>query len=76
MIKANINQVKTHLSEYLEKGEEILVLKRNLPIAEIHPLKIKSKKRRKIGLAKGDFKVPESFFEPLSDEILKGFSGE
>ena len=76
MIKANINQVKTHLSEYLEKGEEVLVLKRNLPIAEIHPLRIKSKKRRKIGLAKGEFKVPKSFFEPLPTEVLKGFLGE
>ncbi len=76
MIKANINQVKTHLSEYLEKGEEILVLKRNIPVAEIHPLKNKTKKRRKIGLAKGEFKVSKSFFEPLPAEILKGFLGE
>lgn len=32
--------------------------------------------RRPIGLAKGTFQVPPSFFEPLPDEILDAFEGE
>jgi hypothetical protein len=32
--------------------------------------------KRPIGLAKGTFKVPSSFFEPLSEEILNAFEGE
>ena len=31
---------------------------------------------RPIGLAKGDFEVPDSFFDPLPDEILHAFTGE
>ena len=33
-------------------------------------------KQRPIGLSKGIFQVPLSFFEPLTDEILNGFEGE
>lgn len=40
MIKLNIHEAKTHLSRYLpalERGETILLCKRNIPIAEIRP---------------------------------------
>lgn len=42
MIKVNIHEAKTHLSRYLERlseGERIVLCKRNVPIAEIRPLK-------------------------------------
>ncbi len=32
-------------------------------------------KKRPIGLLKGKFQVPASFFEPLSDEVIDGFEG-
>jgi hypothetical protein len=32
--------------------------------------------RRPIGLAKGQFRVPESFFDPLPDEVLEEFEGK
>ena len=38
MIRLNIHEAKTHLSKYLaklEKGETILLCRRNEPIAEI-----------------------------------------
>jgi antitoxin (DNA-binding transcriptional repressor) of toxin-antitoxin stability system len=78
MIKLNIHEAKTHLSRYLtrlEQGETILLCKRNIPIAEIRPLAKKLSKPRPIGLAKGKFSVPESFFEPLPEDILKAFEG-
>ena len=33
-------------------------------------------KQRPIGLSKGNFQVPASFFEPLTDEILDAFEGK
>lgn len=36
---------------------------------------LKSKKKRPIGLGKGQFTVPPSFFEPLPDDLLRTFEG-
>ncbi len=33
-------------------------------------------KERPIGLSKGKFQVPPSFFEPLTDEMLDAFEGK
>ena len=33
-------------------------------------------KQRPIGLSKGKFQVPPSFFEPLTDEMLDDFEGK
>ena len=79
MIRLNVHQAKTHLSKYLaklEKGETILLCRRNQPIAEIRPIATKRKKPRPIGLDKGKFKVPPEFFDPLPDELLAYFNGE
>jgi len=79
MIRLNIHEAKTHLSRYLGKlarGETILLCKRNIPIAEIRPLSPHRKTKRPIGLAKGKFKVPPAFFEPLPAELIKAFHGE
>jgi antitoxin (DNA-binding transcriptional repressor) of toxin-antitoxin stability system len=82
MIKLNIHEAKTHLSRYLKRilrGETILLCKRNIPIAEIRPIRAARTKARPIGLAReeyGEFRFPESFFEPLPKEILDGFEGK
>lgn len=79
MVKVNVHEAKTHLSRYLaevEKGETILVCRRNEPIAEIRPVKQPRVERRPIGLAAGRFEVPESFFEPLPEDLLDAFSGK
>ena len=79
MIKLNIHEAKTHLSRYLGKlarGETILLCKRNIPIAEIRPLPSDRKTKRPVGLAKGKFKVPPSFFEPLPPDVLASFYGQ
>lgn len=79
MVKVNIHEAKTHLSRYLaevEKGETVLVCRRNEPIAEIRPVKQPAVERRPIGLAAGKFEVPESFFEPLPEDLLDAFSGK
>jgi len=79
MNRINIHEAKTHLSKYLSRlkpGERILVCRRNIPIAEIRSLDQRQRTERKIGLAKGLLIVPESFFEPLPDDVLASFSGQ
>ena len=79
MKKLNIHEAKTHLSRYLEDvehGETILLCRRNKPVAEIKPIASQRTKPRPIGLAKDEFKVPDSFFEELPEEILILFEGE
>jgi len=79
MLKLNVHEAKTHLSRYLarlEKGESILLCKRNEPIAEIRPLPRRPRKPRPIGPPTGKLKIPKSFFEPLPPEILDAFEGK
>jgi len=79
MIRLNIHEAKTHLSKYLEKvarGETIILCKRNIPIAEIRPIRPHKEQARPIGLAKGEFRVTDAFFEPLPEETLAAFSGD
>ena len=79
MIKLNIHEAKTHLSAYLKRiaeGETVILCKRNVPVAEIRALEPERTAPRPIGLAKGQFEIPTSFFEPLPDELTKSFSGE
>ena len=76
MTRLNIHEAKTHLSRYLvrvARGETILLCKRNVPIAEIRPLPPARKKRRPIGLDKGQFEVTEAFFKPLPEDLLRAF---
>ena len=73
-----MHEAKTHLSRYLVElapGETLVLCNRNSPVAELRSLKKKVVGNPRIGAAKGKFVVPESFFEPLPDSILKGFSG-
>ena len=78
MIKLNIHEAKTHLSRYLElveKGESITLCKRNVPIAEIHPIPKVKEGKRPIGTGKGEFHLDDRFFEPLPDDLLDLFDG-
>jgi antitoxin (DNA-binding transcriptional repressor) of toxin-antitoxin stability system len=75
MKRVNMHDAKTHLSRYVSglKGKESLIIcNRNRPVAELRPLPRNPGKPR-IGVAKGEFVVPEAFFEPLPDDILKAF---
>ncbi|WNM60433.1 type II toxin-antitoxin system Phd/YefM family antitoxin [Candidatus Nitrospira neomarina] len=78
MLKLNIHEAKIHLSRYLDKlknGETILLCKHK-PVAEIRGLPTPLSPKRPIGLANGQFTIPDSFFEPLPDELLKARSGQ
>ena len=76
MIRLNMHEARIHLSRYvaeLEEGETILLCRRNEPVAEIRALPSARKKRRPFGLARGQFTVPTSFFEPLPDKVIASF---
>jgi antitoxin (DNA-binding transcriptional repressor) of toxin-antitoxin stability system len=78
MKRVNMHDAKTHLSRYLAElppGGTLVLCNRNEPIAEIRSLARKTAKPR-IGVAKGKFTVPQSFFDPLPEEMLKSFRGE
>lgn len=78
MFSVNIHEAKTHLSRHLERvesGETIVLCRRNVPIAEIRPIRRPRSKPRPIGLAKGTFQIPESFFDPLPEDDIAAFGG-
>ena len=78
MKQVNIHDAKTNLSRYLAEltpGEALVLCNRNQPLAELRSLRKKGVRKPRIGAARGEFVVPDSFFEPLPDEILKAFSG-
>ncbi|WP_425154002.1 type II toxin-antitoxin system Phd/YefM family antitoxin [Candidatus Palauibacter sp.] len=77
MIKVNIAEARAGLSRYLarvERGETVTLCRRNVPIAEIRPLRAAPARERPIGIDRG-MTVPASFFEPLPDDLLRAFGG-
>lgn len=79
MIRLNVHDAKTHLSRYLNRlkpGETIILCKRNLPIAELRRLPKTQVKGRPVGLAKGELRIPKSFYEPLPPSVLSSFLGQ
>ena len=77
--QVNIHDAKTNLSRYLAElklGEALVLANRNQPVAELRLLRPKQSRTPRIGVAKGKFSVPDSFFEPLPKEILKAFRGK
>lgn len=78
MLKVNIAQAKAHLSKYLEsveRGETVVLCRRNVPVAEIRALPRPPLEQRPVGIDRG-MRVPDSFFEPLPDDILRAFGGD
>lgn len=76
MITVNVHEIKAKLSEYLarvEAGEVVMICRRNVPVAELRAAPPLQDGNRPLGLAKGNFQVPASFFEPLPDEVQTAF---
>ena len=77
-MEATMHEAKTNLSRLVARaraGEEVILTsgKSRTPIARIVPIdapEVPVLKERPIGLFKGQFDVPDSFFDPLSEEEL------
>jgi prevent-host-death family protein len=74
-MEVNVHEAKTHLSRLLERvteGEEVIIMRSNVPIARLVPVNSKSV-RRDLGWARGEFTVPDDFDAPLPAEIEDSF---
>ncbi len=77
MNKVNIAEARANLSRYLarvEAGETITLCRRNVPVAEIRSIRSTPMELRPIGIDRG-MVIPDSFFEPLPEEVLSAFEG-
>lgn len=66
---------RAYLQRVLEAGETVIVFEKDQPVAEMRPLSKRAGKRP-MGLAKGDFVVPDDFNDPLPEDVLQLFEGE
>jgi hypothetical protein len=67
-----IEEIKQIPSEKLAEIYDLIHYFR-LGLAQENPTE--NIRERPIGLAKGQFEIPASFFEPLPDDVLSGFEG-
>ena len=77
-MKVSVEDVEKDPREYLDRvlgGETVVVFENDRPVAEMRPLP-KRTGMRPIGLAKGDFIVPDDFNDPLPEDVLQLFEGE
>ena len=78
MIRVNIHEMKARFSKYLDAalaGQRVVVCRRNVPLAELRALPEERTEERPLGLQRGKVPVPDSFFEPLPEDLLDAFDG-
>jgi prevent-host-death family protein len=76
MLMVNIVDAKAKLSEYLDavsRGEHVVICNRNRPVAELRPV-AGAPAARRLGTASGEVTVPDSFNDPLPDDLLDAFA--
>jgi prevent-host-death family protein len=75
-MQVNVHQAKTQLSKLLEaveKGEEVIIARDNVPVAQLVPVR---RKQFKLGILKDQLKGPvPDFLEPMSEEDLRLWEG-
>lgn len=79
MTRITVAQARAHLSRYLARvaeGETFVICRDNELVAELRPTASRRKEPRPLGLAKGQVHVPDSFFDPLADDLLSRFEGK
>src|SRR5262245_31609936 len=78
MKKVNIFEAKARLSECIDavqRGEQVVIGRRNQPVAELRAITATRTSPRPIGGAK-DLEIPDAFFEPLPDDVVNAFHGD
>lgn len=82
MTTISIDEIQNDVGRYFDRvqaGETLLVTRLGQPVAEIKPImpaeESAAKSLRPIGLAEGEFVVPDDFDAPLPEEILREFEG-
>jgi prevent-host-death family protein len=72
----NVHEAKTHLSKLLERvelGEEITIMRANVPVAKLVAADRRGA-RRELGWARGEVQVRDDFDDPLPSEIENAFN--
>lgn len=67
-----VHAAKTNLSKLIAQalaGDEIVIAKGDEPVVRLVPIQERQTKR-KFGALKGKLVVPDSFFEPLTEDQL------
>lgn len=59
----------------VEAGESLLVVRGDVPLAEITPAVARPRGPRPFGLCAGEFVVPDDFDDPLPEDVLREFEG-
>jgi prevent-host-death family protein len=75
MASISVYNARAEFSRLIERalaGEEIVITRRGEPAVRLVPVE-QDQLKRKPGALKGKFTVPESFFDPLPDEIIDAF---
>jgi len=78
MVRVNIHEAKTHLSQLLERvegGEEIVIARAGKPIARLVPFTDDSAPRT-LGVMQGQLQIADDFDAPLPPEVLAAFSAD
>lgn len=80
VLRTNVPEANVGLSGYLERaqgGERIIISNCNVPVAELKPVRpdevgeeATPKTKQVLGFAAGQFVIPESFYEPMTEEEL------
>lgn len=76
-MKATLDEVENDAGEYFHRvmeGETVFMYQGERPVAEIRPV-TETETLRPVGLAAGEFVVPDDFDDPLPDELLDAFEG-
>ncbi|MEG3125295.1 type II toxin-antitoxin system Phd/YefM family antitoxin [Sphingomonas sp. GB1N7] len=79
MATVKMHEAKTHLSSLVARalaGEDIVIARGDKPQVKLVPVENGSKKPRVPGALKGKISIPDSFFNPMSEEELKLWEGE
>ncbi len=76
MATVTVHAAKTQLSKLIARaldGEEVVIARGSVPVVKLVP--VTPKPRRQFGALKGKLTVPDSFFEPMSEEELRLWEG-
>jgi antitoxin (DNA-binding transcriptional repressor) of toxin-antitoxin stability system len=78
MLRIDVEEIRKHLSAYLQRvetGETLIITRDDQAVAEIKPIAQAATALRPYGLCAGEFKVPQDFDAPLSEDLLAEFEG-
>jgi prevent-host-death family protein len=69
-----VHEAKTHLSKLIERaerGEEVIIARGDKPVVKVTAIENKPKPKRQPGMLKGLIHIPDSFFDPMTEEELR-----